>query len=78
MSDYANVLVKTKKDVVITSQKIAIAQMIANDISRKDIAKKMKLSIRTVEMHVDSMRYLLGCDTTPALIAVLFRKGLIK
>ena len=78
MSNYANIIIQAPKDVVITEQKIKIAQMVADGIDRKSIAKKTKLSIRTIEAHIDSMRKILACETTPSLIAVLFRKNLIK
>tara|TARA_R110000868_G_scaffold148180_1_gene369907 strand:- start:412 stop:648 length:237 start_codon:yes stop_codon:yes gene_type:complete len=78
MSNYANIIIQSPKDVVITEQKIKIAQMVADGIDRKSIAKKTKLSIRTIEAHIDSMRKILACESTPALIAVLFRKNLIK
>jgi DNA-binding CsgD family transcriptional regulator len=78
MSNYANIIIQAPKDVVITEQKIKIAQLVADDVHRKDIAKKMKLSIRTIEAHLDSMRYLLGVKSTPALIASLFRRNVLK
>lgn len=78
MAVYGNLVIKTKKTIFITEDKIKIAQMVADDVSRKEIASKTKRSVRTIEAHIDSMRLALGIQSTPALIAYLMRKKFIK
>lgn len=78
MKTYGDVVVKTKKTILISEQRITIAQMIADDYCRKDIAKHFKVSVRTIETHCNLMRRALGCQSITAMVVSLFRKGLIK
>lgn len=78
MKTYGDIVVKTKKTILISEQRIIIAQMIADDYCRKDIAEHFKVSVRTIETHCNLMRTALGCQSIAATIASLMRKGLIK
>lgn len=78
MAEYGEVVVKTKKTIVLTDERLRAAQMLADGLLRKEIAKRLKKSVRTVEWDFNIMRKLLNAQTLPALVAKLFRRGLIK
>lgn len=73
-----DIIVKKRNTVILTGRRVELAQLIADDWTRKEIAKKYKVSVRAIESHCNAMRKSLGCNGIPAMIAVLFRKGLIK
>ena len=73
-----DIIVKSRASLVINDRHVRMFQMIADDTPRSEIAKKLKLSIRTLEADLDKVRNGLGCKNTAAAIAILFRKGIIK
>lgn len=71
-------IVQTSSTFVIGKPHIKMVQMAANDIPREKIAESLNISVRTVESHFDKIRKVLGCKTMGGLIAIFFRKNLIK
>lgn len=78
MVEISDIVVTKSKTYVISDTKVKMLQMAANDVSRVDIAKKMKLSLRTVESHFDNVRKAFKCKSTVALVAILIRRGILK
>ena len=68
MAEYGEVVVKTKKTIVLTDERLKAAQMLADGLLRKEIAKRLKKSVRTVEWDFNIMRKLLNAQTLPAWI----------
>lgn len=52
--------------------------MLADDLTRIDIAKKLGISIRTLEGRLDKMRLAFDCNKEAGLVALFFRINLIK
>lgn len=71
-------IVETTTTFVIGKSHIEMVQMAANDIPREKIAETLDISVRTVESHFDKIRKVMKCKTMGGLIAVFFRKNLIK
>ena len=78
MVEISDIVVTKKKTYVISDTKVKMLQMAADDIPRAEIAKKMKLSVRTVEAHFDNVRKAFNCKSTAALIAILIRRNILK
>jgi len=66
------------KNITMFTQKLKILQMMADDVPRKQITDHFKLSSRTIEYRLDTMKKSFECESVPALIAKLFRRGLLK
>lgn len=64
--------------IIIPAKKVAMLQMAANDMSRKEIANETGISVRTVEAAFDSVRKALAKKTFPATLVELVRKNIIK
>lgn len=62
----------------LTAKQVEIFQLVADGMSRKEIASKMKLTTRTIEAHCYNSYNVLGVKSVPHAVAELFRKGLIK
>lgn len=71
-------VVIAKTDVIITPVKAEIVKMCADGLAARDIGKKLKISPRTVEGHIASMKKSLGCKSITQLVAYFLRVGLIK
>jgi DNA-binding CsgD family transcriptional regulator len=68
-----------KKNTVVISQKeIIIVQMLADGNRTADIAKKLKLSVRTIEANLDSLRNKFDAKTLPQLVAIFLKNQFIK
>jgi len=57
---------------------ISIVQMLADDLTPKEIAGKIFLSVRTVETRIFKLRQTFECRSVRGLIVLFFREGLIK
>ena len=71
-------LVANPKSIIISNEKKEIMQMLVDDLPRKQIAHKMKIDIRSIEGYLTTLKKNFGVESVYALIAVLFRKGIIK
>lgn len=72
------VIVIDKTSLVITKHQQNMLQLAANDVPRKEIAKNVFLSVRTVEAHFSKMAEKFNKKTTAGLIAEALRLKLIE
>jgi DNA-binding CsgD family transcriptional regulator len=71
-------VIKQKDTVVVTQRNVDIISQYSNGIHISSIAKKHKLSVRSVEAVIAKLKDEFNCKSLPHLIATFFRKGLIK
>lgn len=64
--------------VKINEKQKQVLCMIADGLKVDQIAEKMKVSPRTVEMHSLVLREKFGANNTPHLIAIAFRQNIIQ
>ena len=62
---------------ILTERERQILKLIAQGLLNKNIASKLKLSIRTVEAHRSSLTHKLGIKNTANLVKYALSKGLI-
>lgn len=61
---------------ILTKREQQILQLIGNGMANKNIAAKLKLSIRTVETHRANLSHKLGIKNTAGLVKYAITKGL--
>jgi len=66
------------KKIIISNKKVTLLQMMANDINRKVIAHHLNITNKTIDFHLSYMKKQLGCGSVYALLALMFRKGILK
>jgi DNA-binding NarL/FixJ family response regulator len=64
-------------DVTLTPRKTEIVRLVAQGLSNKEIARKLVLSQRTVEAHLDQLRRQLGLSNRAQVAAWVVARGLI-
>lgn len=74
----SEVVIKTKDTILVSDRDIKMVEAFSHGKHCADIAKSVKLSKRTVELHVTNLRHKFNCATIPQLVATFLRKGLIK
>ena len=57
---------------------LQIAQAISIGKSRKEVAAEYKISVRTVEAHLNKLKFICDAADMAHLIAILFREKLIQ
>jgi DNA-binding CsgD family transcriptional regulator len=62
----------------VAESDIVLAQMLADECSPKEIAAKLKISHRTVEKRIYTLKNAYGCRGRAGLLVLFFRNGLIK
>ena len=62
---------------ILTSREKEILKLVAHGDANKNIAARLKISIRTVEAHRNHLIHKLGFKTTAALVKYALDKGLI-
>ena len=62
---------------ILTNRERQILKLVANGLPNKNIASKLKISIRTVETHRMNLAKKLGLRNTAALVKYAMRKGLV-
>ena len=62
---------------ILTKRELQILKLIAQGLSNKNIASKLKLSIRTVEAHRGNLTNKLGIKNTANLVKYAISKGLV-
>jgi DNA-binding CsgD family transcriptional regulator len=62
----------------LTGRQKQILQLIAKDLTAKEIGEKLGISHKTVELHKQNLRNKLGAPGTVGLILVAIRNGLIE
>lgn len=65
-------------DYGVTEHDVAIVQMIADEMTAKDIAPHYKITDRAIETRIFNLRKKAGCKNAHGLVALFFRNGLIK
>jgi DNA-binding CsgD family transcriptional regulator len=66
------------RDVVLTPRKTEVVRLVAEGLSNKEIARKLWLSQRTVEAHLDQLRRQLGFHNRAQVAAWAVSRGLIE
>ena len=61
---------------ILTKREQQILQFIGNGMANKNIASRLKLSIRTVETHRANLSHKLGIKNTAGLVKYALSKGL--
>ncbi len=61
----------------LTDREVEVLQMICNELSSKQIAKKLFLSVRTIETHRKNMIRKTGSKSLVALIKYAYRNGIV-
>ena len=76
----AYLLIEIGKDdkVIVPKRNIDFIQMIADGFSRKDVAEKYELSIRTIEDYLSDLAKLFKANDQTHLVAILLREQIIK
>lgn len=67
-----------KKDIPLTPREIEILKLIAEEYSNPEIAKKLYISIRTVDTHRRNLLEKLDVKNTAGLVKYAIRKGLVE
>lgn len=62
---------------ILTKRELEILRCISNSLSNKNIAAKLKISIRTVETHRANLSNKLGIKNTAGLVKYAISKGLV-
>ena len=62
---------------ILTKRELQILKLVAQGLSNKNMASKLKLSIRTVETHRGNLTHKLGIRNTAALVKFAISKGLL-
>jgi DNA-binding NarL/FixJ family response regulator len=62
---------------ILTEREREILTLIANGLANKQIAVKLKLSVRTVETHRNNLTNKLGIHNTAGLVKFAISKGLV-
>ena len=70
--------VSTPSLSILTKREQQILKLIANGLANKNIASKLKISIRTVETHRANLTGKLGIKTTAGLVKYAISKDLTK
>jgi len=73
-----NPIVASKNTVIVSERDAKIVFHVSNGLSSKQIGEKMKISHRTVEERIASLKRTFDCDSISHLVAYFLRKGLIK
>lgn len=66
------------KNIVTRSKEIRILKLLSHGKNMYEIGKSLGISRRTVEQHILVMRRIEGAENVAHLIAIAFRKKLIK
>jgi DNA-binding CsgD family transcriptional regulator len=72
------VIIRKKNDIAITERDVKIVQLIADGLRAAEIGKKLRVSPRTVEFHVNKLKDKFSAKSQPHLAVLFFRRGLIK
>lgn len=69
---------KRSEGIPLTAREIEVLQLIAQEFSNPEIAKKLFISIRTVDTHRRNLLEKLGLKNTAGLVKYAITKGLVK
>jgi DNA-binding CsgD family transcriptional regulator len=62
----------------LTARETECLGALAEGLSSEGIARRLKISIPTVAMHVTNARHKLNAQTREQAVAIAVRKGLVK
>ena len=62
---------------ILTKRERQVLKCVAGGLANKNIASKLKISIRTVEAHRTNLTNKLGIKTTAGLVKFAISKGLV-
>jgi two-component system, NarL family, response regulator DegU len=65
-------------DILITPREMDVLLLICEGLNSKEIGLKLNMSSRTVETHKNKLLQKFGVANTPQMVALAFRKKLIK
>lgn len=69
---------KRPEGIPLTAREIEVLQLIAQEFSNPEIARKLFISIRTVDTHRRNLLEKLGLKNTAGLVKYAISKGLVK
>lgn len=69
---------KRSEGIPLTAREIEVLQLIAQEFSNPEIARKLFISIRTVDTHRRNLLEKLGLKNTAGLVKYALSKGLVK
>lgn len=61
----------------LTKKELEVAQFLAEGLENKEIAKKMTLSVHTINNHLENMKEKTGCRNKPELILYILKNGIV-
>ncbi|PJF38892.1 MAG: hypothetical protein CUN54_09875 [Phototrophicales bacterium] len=62
----------------LSPREVQCLVMIADGLSAREAAKRLSITSRTVERHLDVARYKLNARNRTHLVAIAFREGVIE
>jgi len=68
---------ETPSSGILTKRERQVLELVAGGLANKNIASKLKISIRTVEAHRTNLTNKLGIKTTAGLVKFAISKGLV-
>jgi DNA-binding CsgD family transcriptional regulator len=72
--------IRSQRDgqVRLTGRQKQLLMLIAEDLTAKQIAKRLKISPKTVDFHRDALKNKLGVHGTAGLVRYAIREGIIE
>ena len=62
----------------ITSREKEILELLAQGWTARETARRVELSVRTVERHIDNLRLKMNAHNAAHLVACAFSRGMLK
>jgi DNA-binding NarL/FixJ family response regulator len=62
----------------LTARETEVLYLKAHGLSTKDVAKRLFVSIKTIEAHIKSIKYKFKAETIEELIYLAFKKGVVQ
>lgn len=72
------VVIKRDGAVMVSEKEIKTMEMYSNGCIAKDVAKELRVSVRTVESYILRLKSRLDCATVTQVVCEFIRMGLIK
>lgn len=72
------IIVKRDDTIFISEREIKYVEMLSLGKNVGDISREVGVNKRTLEFHLNKMRYQLGCNNLTHLVAKFIREGIIK
>lgn len=77
MAEKKNFSMTVQRETFAKDSDIQLVQLVGNDLTRNQIAVKLKLSPRTIEAKIDILRHSFNCRSVVGLVMLFKRNNLI-